>query len=69
MKDIFKNYHFFDKCSLRKFSFLNTKHDIIDLCNSNIEDINFDLISIKNIEVDMIGAAMLSRYLGAIVKN
>ena len=51
MKDIFKNYHFFDKCSLRKFSFLNTKHDIIDLCNSNIEDINFDLISIKNIEV------------------
>ena len=28
-----------------------------------------DLISIKNIEVAMIGAAMLSRYLGVIVKN
>lgn len=31
---------------------LNTKHEIIDLSNCIIDDINFDLISLKNIKVD-----------------
>ena len=37
-----------DKCFLKKFSFLNTKHEIIDLSNCIIDNINFDLISLKN---------------------
>lgn len=64
----FKNIYF-DKCSLNKVTILNLEHNGFDLSNSSIDDVNFDLKSLKGISVNMIQGAMLSRYLGIIIKD
>ena len=64
----FKNIDF-DRCSLNKVTILRLKHIGFDLSNSNIEDINIDLQSLKGTSVNMVEAAMLARYLGIIIKD
>lgn len=64
----FKNI-IFDKCNLNKITILKLEHIGFDLSNSSIDDINIDMQSLKGISVNMIQGAMLSRYLGIIIKD